>query len=100
MLLGPSHPVTRCLLKLMKVNFADITQTLATLMTPETVPRLKKFALCRGPMSVAHAYMWTEKVQLMNGYGPRECYVISVIIPHVQSDTHFMNIGRAVGGFT
>ncbi|KAK4139158.1 uncharacterized protein C8A04DRAFT_40942 [Dichotomopilus funicola] len=42
-------------------SFAVITPTVASLLTPETVPSLRTLALCGEPMTTAHINVWADR---------------------------------------
>ncbi|KAE8408475.1 hypothetical protein BDV37DRAFT_295954 [Aspergillus pseudonomiae] len=63
------------------VNQACLTSTVASLLTPVEVPKLKKLTLGA----------------LKNIYGPAECTVWCIIQPDVSSGTAVSNIGHAIG---
>ncbi|KAB8263611.1 hypothetical protein BDV32DRAFT_146425 [Aspergillus pseudonomiae] len=79
------------------VNQACLTSTVASLLTPVEVPKLKKLTLGGEPATQHCINMWVEKVALKNIYGPAECTVWCIIQPDVSSGTAVSNIGHAIG---
>lgn len=82
----------------MDVNWALLTPSVAQLIEPSLVPKLKKLALGGEAMSRAHISSWAPYVQLMNAYGPSETSVVATVNPSVTLTSSPSNIGSAVGG--
>ena len=78
------------------VSFAVITPTVASLLSPEEVPRLTNLALCGEPMTTGHITKWADKVRLVNAFGPSECCVGSAANPRVRIGDSPKCIGWAV----
>ena len=81
----------------LRVNHANLTPSVASLISPSDVPDLKVLALGGEPMTENNVQTWSNNVHLINFYGPTECSVTVSIYPHVAYDTHPKNIGHAVG---
>jgi non-ribosomal peptide synthetase component F len=80
----------------MKVNWAVLTPSFVGFMDPADVPELKTLVLAGEAMSKLHIQTWSHR-DLVNGYGPSECSVASVVNSRVTSDTSPSNIGRPAG---
>lgn len=70
---------------------------LSSLLKPEDVPSLQILGLSGEPMNEAHIRTWSDRVNLMNLYGPTECSVLAVVNPNVTLQSQPRNIGRPVG---
>ena len=57
----------------MRVNWADLTPSIASLLDPEDVPTLKTLVLAGEEAKSELVARWTNKVRLINCYGPAEC---------------------------
>ncbi|KAL2373486.1 nonribosomal peptide synthase SidD [Blastomyces gilchristii SLH14081] len=77
------------------VNWAELTPTVAKLLMPEDVPRVKTLILGGESMTSLDIALWHEKVRLICAYGPAECTVVANVQPHV---TEPGNIGFSFGG--
>ncbi|KLJ06271.1 hypothetical protein EMPG_10312 [Blastomyces silverae] len=77
------------------VNWAELTPTVAKLLTPEDVPRVKTLILGGESMTSLDVALWHEKVRLICAYGPAECTVVANVQPHA---TEPGNIGFSFGG--
>jgi len=82
----------------MKVNWAILTPSFVQLIQPSAVPGLKTLVLGGEAMSQSHILTWSGKVNLINGYGPSECAVATLVNSDMSLTTDPANLGRAVGG--
>ncbi|KAI9691601.1 MAG: NRPS [Bathelium mastoideum] len=80
----------------MHVNWAVLTPSFIGYLEPSTVPLLKTLVLAGEAMSREQITTWS-KVNLVNGYGPSECAVASLVNFPVTHEAGPTNIGRAVG---
>ncbi|KFZ05273.1 hypothetical protein V502_09973, partial [Pseudogymnoascus sp. VKM F-4520 (FW-2644)] len=60
----------------MRVNWAYLTPTVARLLDPDSVPSLKTLILGGEEVSSADCKRWSDKVNIINAYGPAECTVL------------------------
>ncbi|KAK4071606.1 uncharacterized protein Triagg1_5844 [Trichoderma aggressivum f. europaeum] len=79
------------------VNCALLTPSVASTMTPKAVPTLKSLILCGEPMNDSHVSMWSKALHLINGYGPTECAIFSVINTSGMIESDPTIIGYATG---
>lgn len=82
----------------LRVNFPDLTLTVARLINPIEVPELKTLLLSGEPVQVADAQQWKHIPTLINMYGPAETTVrttVDIIRPDRQGDPR---IGWGIGG--
>ncbi|KAL6701464.1 hypothetical protein J3F84DRAFT_399195 [Trichoderma pleuroticola] len=79
------------------VNCALLTPSVASTMTPKAVPTLESLVLCGEPMNDSHVSMWSKAVHLINGYGPTECAIFSVINTSGMIESDPTIIGYATG---
>ncbi|KAL9110662.1 MAG: hypothetical protein Q9227_004839 [Pyrenula ochraceoflavens] len=56
----------------LKANWADVTPTVASLLSPDEVPRLQTLVLAGEEVSQDLVFQWAERVRLINCYGPVE----------------------------
>ncbi|KAL9079438.1 MAG: hypothetical protein Q9157_001692 [Trypethelium eluteriae] len=80
----------------MHVNWAVLTPSFIGYLEPSTVPSLKTLVLAGEAMSSDQITTWS-KIKLVNGYGPSECAVCSLVNFPVTHKSGPTNIGRAVG---
>lgn len=83
-----------------KVNVANLTPSFATLLDPSNLPDMKIISL-GGELATKEVYKkWANSVQTLNGYGPTECSVTSVVNWTVTPDSDPRDIGRGAGART
>ena len=80
----------------MHVNWAVLTPSFIGFLEPSAVPGLKTLVLAGEAMSRDQITTWS-KIKLVNGYGPSECAVASVVNFPVTQETGPTNIGRSIG---
>ena len=76
-------------------TWAFLTPSVANLIEPAAVPRLKVLVCGGEAMAKENVRKWADCVSLVNGYGPTEASVISVVNSQVLSETEPSNIGYA-----
>ncbi len=81
----------------MQVQFALLTPSVADFLAPTDVPSLKTLVLGGEALKPAHVKTWSDKVQLVNAFGPSECSVVIVVNSKVSCTTDPANIGSPVG---
>ncbi|OCL10211.1 nonribosomal peptide synthase-like protein [Glonium stellatum] len=81
----------------MRIDWAILTPSVIQLIQPSDVPQLSTLVLAGEAMSQQDLSTWSNKVVLMNGYGPSETSVVATINPKMTIDTNPANLGRAVG---
>ncbi|KAK4184411.1 non-ribosomal peptide synthetase [Podospora australis] len=81
----------------MKVNHATLTPSFINFLTPESLPHLRRLVLAGEAMAPSHVQIWSQKVQLVNGYGPAECSVAAVVNSNVTPHTEAKDIGMPCG---
>ncbi|OQD70806.1 hypothetical protein PENPOL_c001G06564 [Penicillium polonicum] len=77
----------------LRVNFANLTPTVARLLDPERVPELKTLALGGEALQQIDLEMWSSRVRLMASYGPSECSPRSTVNPKLTLASDPRNIG-------
>ena len=82
----------------LNVNWTLLTPSFVQTINPSSVPCLRTLVLGGEAMSQNHLSTWSERVRLVNAYGPSETAIIATVNPHMSAVTHPSNIGRAVGG--
>ncbi|KAK2749779.1 NRPS [Onygenales sp. PD_40] len=83
--------------KEMRVNWIELTPSVARLLHPEDIPTVKTLVLGGEAMSPKDVARWTPHLRLISAYGPAECTVVSAIESRV---IEAGNIGRSFGGTT
>ena len=84
----------------LKVNFADLTPTVARLLDPAEIPELETLLFGGEAVTAADAEQWRSIPTLINTYGPAETTIkttITTIAPDTQGDP---SVGYGVGGNT
>ena len=76
-------------------TWAFLTPSVANLIEPAAVPSLKVLVCGGEAMSKENVLKWADCVSLVNGYGPTEACVISVVNQNVSRDKDPSNIGFA-----
>lgn len=79
----------------MNVNWTLLTSSVANLIDPESVPSLKVLVCGGEAMSPEVIAKWSEKVHLINAYGPSEASVVAVVNPYVSNEAP-TNIGYGI----
>ncbi|RAK76849.1 acetyl-CoA synthetase-like protein [Aspergillus fijiensis CBS 313.89] len=79
----------------LRVNFANLTPTVARLLDPDRVPALQTLLLGGEALQQTDLDMWSGRVRLMAGYGPSECSPRSTVNPHLTAASNPRNIGFA-----
>lgn len=79
------------------INTALLTPSMAQTIQPRDVPGLQNLALVGEAMAPSHLAAWSNKLRLINGYGPTETSIVAAVKPHMLQETHPSNIGTPVG---
>ncbi|KAH8432229.1 uncharacterized protein LDX57_009867 [Aspergillus melleus] len=79
-----------------RVNRADLTPSVARVLSPDEIPTLKTILLGGESLSKHDVKTWAGKVQLVNGYGPSECSV-GCVLADVNPDSDPSHIGKTYG---
>ncbi|TVY85159.1 Nonribosomal peptide synthetase [Lachnellula suecica] len=92
-------------IKKMRVTWTLLTPSVASTLSPKSVPSLKTLVTGGEAMHSGHIAKWKGKVSLINAYGPSETSVIASTSTKVDESGNEINadpsnIGRAVGGRT
>ena len=82
----------------MEINWAFLTPSLVRIINPEDVPGMKTLVLGGEALSRIDVETWSEKLQLVNGYGPSECSIAATCNPSLDRNSDPANIGRPMGG--
>ncbi|RYP48218.1 hypothetical protein DL769_011228 [Monosporascus sp. CRB-8-3] len=83
----------------MRINWAMLTASATQLLNPAAVLTLQTLVQAGEPMHQGIIDRWASHVRLFNGYGPRECSVISSTSNLINPDARNpKNIGFATGG--
>ena len=81
----------------LRVNFLNMTPTVAQLLRPADVPTVKTILLAGTPIPRHVFEEWTEaSVRLINGYGPTETCIYAAMDPSVSLDS-YGTIGGPIG---
>ncbi|KAI3537520.1 amino acid adenylation domain-containing protein [Colletotrichum filicis] len=78
----------------MKVNWAMLTPSVASLMVPEEVPSLEVLCLVGEALPQAVADTWADHVKTINAYGPAECSAITIVSEPRTKGLKSISLGR------
>lgn len=89
----------------MDVNWMFSTPSLASTLSPDSLPSLKTLVLGGEAVGAADVLKWSGRLCVINGYGPSEttiCSTTNLLLGEngLGIDTGFTNIGKAVTGRT
>ncbi|KAI4152398.1 MAG: hypothetical protein L6R39_001827, partial [Caloplaca ligustica] len=76
-------------------TWAFLTPSVANLIEPAAVPSLKTLVCGGEAMSRENVLKWADSLTLINGYGPTEAAVISIVNPNTSQQKDSTNIGYA-----
>ncbi|KAL8839224.1 MAG: hypothetical protein Q9170_001830, partial [Blastenia crenularia] len=79
----------------LQATWAFLTPSVANLIEPAVVPTLKTLVCGGEAMSRENVLKWADALTLINGYGPTEAAVISVVNPNTSREKDSSNIGYA-----
>ncbi|KAH7388999.1 hypothetical protein BKA64DRAFT_711107 [Cadophora sp. MPI-SDFR-AT-0126] len=83
----------------LRVNWAFFTPSFIRTISPDQVPDLKTLVLGGEALGSDNIHTWVDEVYLVNGYGPSETCVFSVINENIRRGfTTPDMIGSAIGG--
>ena len=80
----------------LRVDWAVLTPSVASFLSPPAVPRLQVLLLVGEPMSQENISTWSS-IKIVNGYGPAECSVAAVANSDVSVIKDPTQIGRGIG---
>ncbi|KAI1262508.1 hypothetical protein F5Y18DRAFT_397403, partial [Xylariaceae sp. FL1019] len=80
-----------------EANWVMLTPTVAHVLTPDAVPRLRTLVYGGEPLSQDSVAIWYGRVHLVNYWGPTECSSSGCINNNITLDTDPCNIGRPSG---
>lgn len=78
-------------------NFMDLTPTVASLLTPQQVPKILGLGVGGEALTREVLELWGGAVPVHNQYGPTECSINATHRLHVNATGDVANIGRSVG---
>ncbi|KAG2025230.1 hypothetical protein GB937_002991 [Aspergillus fischeri] len=81
----------------LQINYTIMVPSLARRLSREELAGLKTLTLVGETMTRTDVEYWARSVRLINGYGPAECSVVSVIQSGMDVDTDPHDIGVAQG---
>jgi amino acid adenylation domain-containing protein len=81
----------------LQANHAMLVPSVARLFRYEDLSTITNLSLAGECMNEADVNYWARRLRLMNGYGPAECSVLSLIQPSIQPNSDPQNIGYPVG---
>ncbi|KAJ5116963.1 hypothetical protein N7456_001311 [Penicillium angulare] len=79
------------------VNWASLTPTITSVLSPESVPKLQTLVLGGEPMKKYHIEAWAGKVHLFNAYALSECCGIAAVVSDFPTGGPAGNIGVGCG---
>ncbi|KAI9826788.1 MAG: hypothetical protein M1819_007259 [Sarea resinae] len=81
----------------LRVNWAYLTPTVASLLNPADVPGLETLSLGGEAVTEDSVRRWADQVYLINIYGPAETTIWSTGLAQLSADTPPSNIGVGLG---
>jgi amino acid adenylation domain-containing protein/non-ribosomal peptide synthase protein (TIGR01720 family) len=78
-------------------NFMDLTPTVAALLRPEQVPKIRGMAVGGEALTREVLDIWGGVIKISNQYGPSECSINSTHKLHLDKHGDVANIGTSVG---
>jgi amino acid adenylation domain-containing protein/non-ribosomal peptide synthase protein (TIGR01720 family) len=90
-----THDLSTAIVEL-GVNLLILTPSVARLLSPAELPNVKTVMLVGELMSASDINRWVDAVQLVCGYGPAECTILTTMTRNIQPDSP-CNIGLPVG---
>jgi amino acid adenylation domain-containing protein len=81
----------------LRVNYLDITPSLARTLDPKSLPMIKKIVLGGEAVQMDDVTRWGPDVEIRNSYGPSECTVSSTVARYGKEFTKSVNIGPPRG---
>jgi thioester reductase-like protein len=84
-------------IRMFRVNLADLTPSVATLLNPEEVPSLEVLRLSGESVDESLPLLSAGHARVENSYGPSECCVTSLTNQDLVAGVDSYNIGRAIG---
>lgn len=81
----------------MRVNWADLTPTVAVLLNPRSIPTMKTLVLSGEPITKEVVDIWADHAKLVNSYGPSECTVATSCYTHLSETRDVSNVGKGFG---
>ncbi|XTI94683.1 nonribosomal peptide synthetase [Cenococcum geophilum] len=82
----------------MNANWLFLTPTVAGILQPPSVPRLKVLVLGGEHATTDNVKTWANQVTLINSYGPAECAIWTSCTAGLEVGADPANLGRRVGG--
>lgn len=81
----------------LRVNYLDITPSLARTLDPKSLPMIKKIVLGGEAVQIDDVTRWGPDVEIRNSYGPSECTVSSTVARYGKEFMNSVNIGPPRG---
>ncbi|KAB5511354.1 non-ribosomal peptide synthetase [Coniochaeta sp. 2T2.1] len=78
-------------------NFMDLTPTVAALLRPEQVPKIRGMAVGGEALTQEVLDAWADKIPVHNQYGPSECSINATHRLHTDAKGDASNVGTSVG---
>lgn len=79
----------------MKINWALLTPAVARMLDPQKIISLRTLVLGAEKVNTSDCKRWSDRVQLVNAFGPTECCVACAANPYIgQSD--LVTIGKSL----
>ncbi|KAL3444266.1 hypothetical protein BJX65DRAFT_311044 [Aspergillus insuetus] len=77
----------------MEVNYAELTSTVAEMLSPALVPSLKTLVLSGEPLKPTVLSDWADHTRVFNSYGPSECSITTSNSKQLTTQDEARNIG-------
>ncbi|EED19142.1 nonribosomal peptide synthase, putative [Talaromyces stipitatus ATCC 10500] len=80
-----------------RVNWAQLVPSVARTINPDRLTDLDTLILTGEPLTQGDIVTWSQKVNLVNVYGPTECTILCAISSQITHSAQAGNIGRGRG---
>ncbi|KAI1815243.1 hypothetical protein GGS20DRAFT_597269 [Poronia punctata] len=81
----------------MQANYLVCTPSVARILSPRDLPTLKTILLGGEIVTDTEVNIWSDKIDLYQGYGPAECAVACTAAPRMVVGSTGRNVGKAIG---
>jgi non-ribosomal peptide synthetase component F len=81
----------------MNINCAHLTPSYVDTQNPESLAQLQVLCVLGEAMTTSNIKSFSERLTLINTYGPSEAAVVTTVTPQVMPETDPANIGFAIG---
>jgi amino acid adenylation domain-containing protein len=84
-------------MRLYKVNWAQLVPSVARTIDPARLTDLETLVLTGEPLTKGDIETWSDRVRLINAYGPTECTILCSVSSRITDSSHLGHIGWGRG---